>query len=83
MRRASALVALAIGLSLAACTNTTDKVLTEQVCIESHSVTTFIMTPISCGQNCTSFMTTPVTSPVCDRHINIVRPNPNYREAAR
>ncbi len=75
-------VALSLLLLLAGCTppNTTDKWLSRDVCVRSHTALIPMMTPISCGQNCTSYITTLIPHEVCDQWKSETYLNPHYIE---
>jgi hypothetical protein len=76
------LLILAVGLLLAGCKNTTDPMLTEHVCQQTHSETHLMMIPMTnCnGKTCsTHMMLMPVTNVICDKGYYITYPNPDYR----
>lgn len=67
-------------LLLNACTNTTDGILTEEVCIKSHSSVSMIPVYSSDGNGNTSLSYMYIPEDVCDVAVTYNFPNPDYRK---
>lgn len=75
--------AMLLCLLLVGCANHTDKFLTDERCVKSHTEMMMVMQPVytSCGNNCNTMSLIPTWVPYeeCDASVNIIYPNPDYR----
>ena len=67
---------------LAGCTNTTDPILSEEYCLESHTETYMTTMVMSNGRGGTTVIPQVQTRTVCDKAMFIESPNPDYRPPA-
>lgn len=64
---------------LAGCTNTTDPILVQTVCTESHTESYVQMVYISNGRGGGQMMPQIHVRTVCDKSFDVEYPNPDYR----
>ena len=67
-------------LLLTGCTNTTDKMVTDDACLKSETRLRTTIMVVSCGNHC--FRSQPIIQPYqhCLQHLHVVYPNPDYKD---